>query len=399
MGCERSRPVPSGGRRVFPELGEYFRRQRESRRMSQRELALRSLETEFPVDQSYISRLERGEVSGSVGKFFSVLLLTNSSSTSVAELLRAGREMARDADALSTEQLLLRARQREEEGQFSEALSWALAGLDKAREEGRDEEQAAALLTASIIFSDMGSWETARALAFQALNLEVAGRAGTLLRKRSILQAAGCCLDMGESVTALLLMESMTQETFGDCPGIGARSWHMLGLAQSAGDRLEDALESFEKARRFYARAPSPSDEARLLAKRARLELELGRSADAVASIAQALTKMEAAGHAVTRVRVLLHAGRVDTLTGRSRLAHKWLVQAERLAEQLGHQEYLFEARLWRYDLALREDDARSAALFRRLLRKQVRRLKLSAEIARSYGEIVESSARKGARR
>ena len=294
-----------------PVLGDYFRRLRRSRRLTQAELAARTVDSPFPVDQSYVSRLERGEIAGSVGKFFTVLSLVNANASSVAELLRLGRELPVDGQGFAVEELLRRARESTKQGELSAALSWALAGLHEAASSGDADGHAQALVSASIVLKNQGAWETARALALEAVNLAGIHQ---VTRLQAVLQSAACCLEMDEPVSAELLLDGLQEEVLADRPELAAQRWHNLGLALLEGGRPDQALEAFRKAADWYARSPSPSDEARLHARQAVVMVDLGlRDAGAIV-MDRAFGLAERSGHAITRARVLLHAGRVDTL-------------------------------------------------------------------------------------
>jgi len=378
-----------GGARL-PALGEYLRRLRTARKLTQAELAARSTRTGFPVDQSFVSRLERGEISGSVGKFFAVLSLIHANPASVAELVHLAQSFPPEAETGDIDELLSRARSSTAHGRLSEALGWAVAALHEASENDRADDHARALIATSIVLKNQGAWETARAVAFEALNLD-GSRPVTHLC--AVLECAACSLEMDEPVTARLLLDGVRGGTLDSRPDLAAQRAHMLGLAFLQERQSEHALEAFLEAAEHYARSPSPSDEARLHARLAVLLAERGDRNAAIRAANRAIALAEEADHLVTRTRVLLRAGRVDILVGRSAEARHRLAEAEELAEQLGHGEFLFEARLWRLALAVKERDGTAIGVLRHVLRRARRGLRIGRDLSTAYAHLVEGSA------
>ncbi len=374
-----------GASRAFLELGRYFRQLREKRHVSQVELASRSSGAAFPVDQSYVSRLERGDVAGSVGKFFTVLSLVNADSAQVSELLRLGPASG-GAEEASLDECLAHARSSAENGQLTESLSWALSALFQANASRDAEAEARCLVSASIVLKNRGAREIARSLAFRALNLTGTSKK---VRLQATLQTAACCLEMDEPVTAELLLDHVGKEDTASSPELMAQTWHNLGIARYLSANPDGALEAFEVAADYYVRTSIPSNHARLASLRAKIHAEQGNREAAILSISKAFELVEVAGHAVTRVRVLLDAGRIDILLGRFQLSRRWLIQAEELAENLHHAEFLFEARLWRLDLAYREKDRMGARLLAQVLRKQKRSLETGIVLSKAYDGLV----------
>jgi transcriptional regulator with XRE-family HTH domain len=113
-------------------LGQYFAQLRMSQRLSQEELAQRSTLTKHRFDRTYVARIENGESADSAAKFLVYAAMLHADPRTVLEIINATEQWISYIEDLPIEEYLTRTKQNSDQGNFSVASMYALAGLTKA---------------------------------------------------------------------------------------------------------------------------------------------------------------------------------------------------------------------------------------------------------------------------
>ncbi len=363
-------------------IGAYLRKLREARKQSQEDLAEWSVLTGQRFDRSYVARQESGKLSGSVTRFLTYLSLIRASADTVSEMMRVAAQVPEGADQFSIKELLIRAQDAEGSGRFHEALGWALTAIQRGIESASTEDQAKGLIVAAIVLGNQGSWEMARSLAVEAMNLD---SISTALRGRAAIRSAQAHLALGQVVSAEGALSSIDASRFESDPVLAALYWQEAGIIKRQKGDLFGALEAFGTAVEFYSLAESERDRARLLAVQARTALALSHRQDASRLVTEALELARSSGHAATIVRVMMHAGRIGAACGRPAEAREVLIAAEALAREIGNETLLFEIRLWLYEVARQIGERPLITLMRRRLQADRLKVVLEREEAEAF--------------
>lgn len=382
---ERKRVGPDR-ERPYRELGSYLSQLRQSSGISQQELAEKSLLTKHPFDRTYIARIENGEAADTAAKFLTYIALLQAKPETVVEIIEVAQRQEGIVEDLPIDEYLSRCKAAEAAGAYNQATMWALAGLSRAAELKDETWRAKLQIAAAIVFKNQQSFSIARRFAEEALNNPLVDEP---LRVRAAILVAGVCVQTNQGFSGRGVLHAIDPIELERDPRLRADHTFQSASVEEALGETQRARELFERARVHYSTLSDSTNLARTDNRLAKLLIKLGEVEVAGQFSSGAVRTARAAGHRLLLAAALTTHGRALTLMGNVTEARDSLVEAERMAGQIGDEALLFLARAYLMDLARRMKDRNLVRLMHGHLLSGRKRLRLTDSIRKEVDDML----------
>jgi transcriptional regulator with XRE-family HTH domain len=365
-GADRDRP--------YLALGQYFAQLRMSQGLSQEELAQRSARTKHRFDRTYVARIENGESADSAAKFLVYAAMLHADPRTVLEIINATEQWISYIEDLPIEEYLTRAKKNTDQGNFSVASMYALAGLTKATLQHDKDWQARYLLTAAIVFHSRNQYGITKTLADDLFNSEAATPD---VRARAAVMLANASIHLDRLFTARGALRAIDRVAPAIDPLLRGHLLATDGIVELVHGNGEVAEQSFRQALELFWKQNSFVEIARTSHRLAEIQLARGHVDEAHVLAQQASTFAGRSEHVSMTSWAHLTLGRTHMANGDREVSKEHLLQAERIARRLQDEEALLVMRAYLLEWAQRFEDRALSRIMRDHVQRALRQVRV----------------------